>query len=392
MRIAYVAPYHGPKMVDRRPVVRNRSMSGNLKIELIASLLRARNHDVEIISQGEVIEHALTFYPAFTEPIPGGGITAHYASVLPVRRINGAWSEVKTLGVFKARHRLAPYDAVLIYNLKAPQLTCADYAIRRLNIPVVLEYEDDRLVNVQGKAMQGMGVQRDIHRARRLFQSVAGCIPVSPHLRSQLPPEIPALLLRGVVGSDLLDASRLERPRKKMALFSGTHIASNGVGELIDGWRLAALPDWELHITGSGALTDSLRERARDVPSIVFRGMVSRPELIGLMCSASICLNPHQVSLTPGNVFAFKIMEYLAAGAHVMTTPMGALEPELEAGMTYMTDNTPACIAASLRDVIGAERYRRTARNAAHHSYGPDAVSRSLDELFQRVQHAKRSA
>ena len=52
MRIAYVAPYQGPTLLTRRPIVRNRSMSNAVKIELIATLLRERSHDVEVISQG----------------------------------------------------------------------------------------------------------------------------------------------------------------------------------------------------------------------------------------------------------------------------------------------------------------------------------------------------
>ena len=70
MRIAYVAPYHGPTLLERRPIVRNRSMASATKIGLIAGLLRSSAHDVEIISQGAVIESAFTFYPSFVEPQP----------------------------------------------------------------------------------------------------------------------------------------------------------------------------------------------------------------------------------------------------------------------------------------------------------------------------------
>jgi hypothetical protein len=42
--------------------------------------------------------------------------------------------------LFKARHSAAPFDLVIIYNLKGPQVVCANYAIRRLGLPVVLEY------------------------------------------------------------------------------------------------------------------------------------------------------------------------------------------------------------------------------------------------------------
>lgn len=387
MRIAYVAPYHGPALLRRRPIVRNRSMASATKIELIAGLLRASGHEVEIISQGAVIELALTFYPSFAEPeLFHPEIPIYYGSVLPIRRLNGLWSNARTLHLFKARHRVAPYDLVIIYNLQGPQLACANHAVRHLGLPVILEYEDDRFVNVQGQAVNGLALRREMHVCRELFRQVAGCIAVSPHLLSQLSPGIPTLLLRGVVGADLVKAGvESSAGRKNLVLFSGTHIASNGVAQLIEGWREVGLPDWELHITGYGQLTDRLREMAADVRGIVFHGLVSRSELVDLMSSAKICVNPHQVSNTPGNVFAFKLVEYLAAGAHVVTTPMGALEKELEAGITYMPDNAPATIAATIRRVVGERAYTRTAGEAARFSYGPAAVSKSLDTLLEQV-------
>ena len=390
MRIAYVAPYQGPTLLKRRPIVRNRSMSNAVKIELIASLLRARSHDVEILSQGEVVESAWTFYPAFSEEERfHPQIPIHYGSVVPVRRLNGLWSTHRTLQLLKERHRADPYDVVMVFNLKGPQIACANYAIRHLGLPVVLEYEDDRFVNVRGEAVVGMALRRDLRASRRLLRAVSGCMAVSPHLLSQLPPGIPKLLLRGVVGPDLVEASINSAERKRnRVLFSGTHIGSNGVAELIEGWRSVSRPDWELHITGYGQETEALRQRARDAQGIVFHGLVSRPELVRLMCSAKICMNPHQVSRIPGNVFAFKIIEYLAAGGHVITTPMGAIERELEAGITYMPDNSPNRIAETLRHVVEHREYERTAMDAAQRFYGPIAVSQSLDALLQRVRGA----
>jgi glycosyltransferase involved in cell wall biosynthesis len=387
MRIAYVAPYHGPTVLRRRPIVRNRSMSGALKIELIAGLLRARCHDVEVISQGEVVDPALAFYPSLLEGEPfHPKVSVRYASALPIRRLNGAWSNRLTLQLFKARHSAAPFDLVIIYNLKGPQVVCANYAIRRLGLPVVLEYEDDRFVDVSGRAITGLVSQYQTRACAKLLDAVAGCMAVSPHLLSQLRNPIPKLLLRGVVGQDIIEPASIEK--QNIVLFSGTHIASNGVAELIEGWRRSGLANWELHITGYGGLTEKLRDMAAAVRGVIFHGLVSRPELIRLMRTARICMNPHQVSATPGNVFAFKIIEYLAAGAHVITTPMGDLEKELEAGITYMPENSPATIAETLQRVVQSAAYRRVAKEAAQNVYGPAAVSRSLDTLLQKVGKA----
>jgi hypothetical protein len=204
MRIAYIAPYQGPSLVKTRPCVRNYSLGGKTKIELIAELLRSASHDVDVLSQGEVVEQRFKFYPAMTERQPfHPEIPVHYSSALPVRFFNGWWSSFSTLNCFKARHKAFPYDLVLIYNLKPPQVACANYAIRRLGLPVILEYEDDQFVTDSGGHLNQFTSGLYLSAAKRLLASLSGCIGVSPYLLSQTPPAIPKLLLRGVVGNEI---------------------------------------------------------------------------------------------------------------------------------------------------------------------------------------------
>jgi glycosyltransferase involved in cell wall biosynthesis len=360
-----------------------------IKIELIARLLHASSHEVEIISHGEVIERQFKFYPGFWESeLFHSNIPIYYISSLPIKRLNGFWSGMRAVQFLKRRQRQRPYDLVIIFNMKRPQVSCAKYATK-LGIPVILEYEDDAFVSVFGETEGGLVSRYHRSAYQRVLNSVSGCMAVSPHLLSQLPSHVPSVLLRGVVGDDVSKSRvQLNATRKNWVVFAGTHIKSNGVKELITGWKIAGLSDWELHITGFGGLTEELRKMAQNHPSIMFHGLVSREELVRLMCSAKICINPHSVSQTPGNVFAFKIIEYLGAGAHVITTPMGVLEPELEAGITYIADNEPDTIAAALTQVIQGLRYERTATQAALQSYGSKTVSRSLDNFLNKVMTA----
>src|SRR5215470_637186 len=98
MRIAYITPYQGPTLVEQRPIVRNRSMSNRVKIELIASMLRNNSHDVEVLSQGEVVDNEWKFYPSMSEQQPfHSDVPVYYASALPIRRVNGFWSDLRTL-------------------------------------------------------------------------------------------------------------------------------------------------------------------------------------------------------------------------------------------------------------------------------------------------------
>lgn len=382
-----MAPYQGPTVAARRPIIRNNSLAAKVKIELIAESLKKSGHDVEVISQGEVIENRLKFYQGFREAAPfDPDIPVEYSSTLTARFINVVWSSITTLQRLRARHQACPFDAMLFYNFKLPQVVCANYAVRRLGIPVVLEYEDDAFVDRNGKSERGFRSRCHLYAARKTLKAISGCIGVSPHLLAQAPSSIPKLLLPGTVSSEILEIMKAgELGRRNWIVFAGTLHKTKGLEQLIEAWNSSSINDWELHIAGAGEMNEMLRETARGNSSIVFHGLLDRKENARLLCSARIGLNPHDVSATLGNVFAFKIIEYLAAGLHVISTPMGPLDSQLEAGITYVSDNQTETIAATLKHVIENRSYECTAAQAALQSCGPEAVSRSLGKFFDKV-------
>jgi hypothetical protein len=231
MRIAYIAPYQGPGLVKRRPIVLNRSLAGTMKIELIATLLQSISHEVHIISQGEVVEARYRLYPSFEEQEPfHPDIPVVYSSALPIRRLNGLWASIFTLQEFKRRHKACPYDVVIIYNMKTAQVSCANYAIRRLGLPVILEYEDDVFVGVEGKPEKRVGALGRANVYRQLLKEVSGCIAASPYLLSRLPSKVPGLIFHGVVADDIVSTNANGIINKRnWVLFSGTHIKSKGI-------------------------------------------------------------------------------------------------------------------------------------------------------------------
>jgi len=363
-------------------------------MELIAELLRQNRHEITVLSQGAVVEHQAKYYPGLCEPQPFERQTPiFYASALPVAHVNGGWSALQTLRLFRQHHRLSPFDVAIVYNLQFPQALCAAYALRRLEIPVILEYEDDALVDVKGTQQTGWNEGLYQRLARKILTSVSGSICVSPHLATQVPADKPRMLLRGVVSPEIPVASQdTAAPRKNWVVFSGTHFRTKGLEPLLAAWELVKAPDWELHIAGHGEKTVMLEEMARGNKSIVFHGLLNRQENAQLLRTAKIGMNPHDLSAVPGNVFAFKIVEYLAAGNHVITTPMGPLEQEFERGITYIPDNSAQTIAAALQRVIDERHYERIAMVAAHEAYGPAAVAGKLDTLLRQVSQPPTDA
>ena len=387
MRVAYIAPYQGSSLIKRRPIIGNLSLAGNVKIELISKFLQRNGKAIEILSQGEVIEHRLKIYPRFCEPkLFHPEIPVFYASWLPIRFIRGFWSNWQMLRLFKTRHTINPFDAVIIYNLKRPQVFCANYAIKKLGLPVVLEYEDDAFVDIGGKSENGIKSEWYLKSVKEVLNAAAGGIGASPYLLARMPEGIPKMLLRGVVDEDIVRAGN--RPlsyRKNWVIFSGTHYRSKGLEPLIIAWKGLNPPGWELHIAGQGELTTVLEKMAGNDNSIVFHGLLNRQEYTRFLSEAKIGMNPHDLSDKPGNVFAFKIIEYLGAGAHCITTPMGELEPEIEAGITYMPDNKAETIAETLIQVITERRWERSVAQYVWETYGSEAVSESLEVLLQKV-------
>jgi len=390
MRIAYIAPYQGPALKARRPISLNLSLAGTVRIETIARLLRESAHAVEIFSQGEVVELALKFYPGFTEPVRfHPDIPVTYSSALPVRYLNGIWQGSRLLSLFKARHRAAPFDLVIIYNLKVPQVMCAEYAMQRLGLPVVFEYEDDNFLGIDGQPSSGLRPGY-VRRAREVMSLVAGGMACSPHLLAQLPAGVPRLLVRGVVGEEIMRAGgKTEAAKNNWVLFSGTLSRTKGVAPLIKAWPQAQLAGWELHIAGDCEDMASLKQLAGGRSDIIFHGLVRAPGLAELTALSRICINPHDLSRQPGNVFATKIVEYLAAGAHVISTPMGAVEKEIAAGMTFMPDNTPETIARTLQQVVRDGDWRKTAQQAVLDIYRPEALRAGLDNLMRACVRGK---
>lgn len=392
MRIAYIAPYQGPGLVKRRPIIRNLSLAARIKINLIAESLQRASHSVEILSQGEVVDHQFRFYSGFREPeLFDQSIPISYSSAFPAKFLNGLWSSVTLLNLFKKSHRKSRFEVVIIYNLKPPQVMCASYAIRHLGLPVILEYEDSAFSSFSRRDRDRFTSKYYLSKAKRTLDSVSGCMAVSPHLLSQAPSSIPKLLLRGILSDAIVSAQQLQNgERQNRVVFSGTHSKTKGLEQLIKAWEMVGPSNWELHIAGHGAMTDRLHEMAVASCGIVFHGLLNPHENARLLSSAKIGISPEDVSLTPGNVFAFKAIECLAAGLHVITTPMGLLEPELEQGITYIPDNKPETIAATLKRVITGRYYEKTAAEAAFRIYGPGATSVALTDLVNRTVETAR--
>lgn len=388
MRIAYLANYQGADLIARRQIRRNLALAGSQKIYSIASLLAGSGHDVVVFSMGAVAERQGGRYSSFdSSPATGSPVRVRYAAALDVPIISQLIGMYELRRIFREEQAKQPFDIVILYNLSFAEALIARQVALNWNIPIVLEYEDDTDIMPDGRRTWKNIVWR---WTRRLLRSKAQAVfAPSPELLAQF--ETPhKCLLRGVLGDDIRIALREQkiRPANPLrVLFAGSVQFSKGVDLLCEAWQLAQLPNAELHIVGDGPMRLALQGQYA-ASGIRFHGFLSRDQLIQLLVSANVCVNPHRAGqVKSGNVFPFKMIEYLGAGCPVISTKMGYIEPELEMGICFAKSESPTDLAVALKAVCDnyAEWAMRgqMAQSAAWQAYAPEVVSSKLCALLE---------
>ncbi len=161
-----------------------------------------------------------------------------------------------------------------------------------------------------------------------------------------------------------------------------------GLPRLLDAFaRLrpqGSLPELELTLAGEGPLEPLLRRRARELGiagRVRFAGFLDRDGVRAELQAAAVFVNPADYETGP-----LTLLEAMACGAPVVTTPTGlALEMGLGAPLR-MAHAEPVALAAAIRDVLadpeGAAARARAARARVVASFGWERVVDALERVY----------
>lgn len=144
-----------------------------------------------------------------------------------------------------------------------------------------------------------------------------------PELATRRILPLPCILHPVLIGAA---AAAQQAPRRAVGYFGGMQ-AEKGVAALLE--ALEALlarpqvPAFEVILCGTGPLLARARSLAARHPQVQVHTGVDHPTLYRLMASCAVVVNPH--GRLPGagdrGIFPFKIIEGIAAGAVVLSTP-----------------------------------------------------------------------
>ncbi len=159
---------------------------------------------------------------------------------------------------------------------------------------------------------------------------------------------------------------------------------------LLDAWALLAnrFPEWQLVIVGDGPQRAHLEKRVAD------EGLAAGVRFAGNQDNVAAWLNALDLFTLPSfgdEGVPQGIMQAMACGLAVVSTPVGAIEEAVQRGRTglIVAPRNAKALAEALGTLMNEEKLRRTMGEAgrayAHAHFGIDGMLDSMEAVFRGV-------
>lgn len=212
------------------------------------------------------------------------------------------------------------------------------------------------------------------------FDAVAA---LAPGLVSNYAPRLPALIFPGFLSADwekqLAAAAPPSRTSSRpVVLYAGGLQAAYGVDKLID--AAALMPNADFHFYGKGDQVARL-ETTRQT-NVIYGGFIGADRLADAIVNADILINPRPVqSAFAEHSFPSKLLEYLASGKLVLTTRLPSIPTDLDSLFSYIEDESPEGIAASIRKALNRKSVEGPSARHISEQLGEVAIGNRLAVL-----------
>lgn len=139
----------------------------------------------------------------------------------------------------------------------------------------------------------------------------------------------------------------------RVCLYAGGVSRQYGLANLVEGFRMAKIPNAVLHIYGPGDYVKELEQIAAEDDRIFYGGMLLNTEIVDKELQATLLVNPrptHEEFVKYS--FPSKTMEYMASGTPVLTTVLPGMPQEYHPFVFLMEEETPEGAAKALTRVL----------------------------------------
>ena len=144
-----------------------------------------------------------------------------------------------------------------------------------------------------------------------------------------------------------------KKQQPRICLYAGGVSRQYGLANLVEGFRMADIPNAVLHIYGPGDYVKELEQIAAEDERIFYGGMLLNTQIVDKELEATLLVNPrptHEEFVKYS--FPSKTMEYMASGTPVLTTVLPGMPKEYHDYVFLMEEETPEGAAKALTRVL----------------------------------------
>lgn len=199
------------------------------------------------------------------------------------------------------------------------------------------------------------------------------------------PKERPYIVLEGHADQKMaaIENTLEGKAKQKIVLYAGSLMEIYGIGQLVEGFVAANIPNTELQIYGSGDYEQKLKALAEQHENVKYLGVAANDDIVKAEIAATLLVNPRP-SHEDYTKYSFpsKNMEYMASGTPVLTTRLPGMPEDHKPYVYFIEQEDAEGIKAALQQIFSQDEQTL-------HAFGAKAKDFILEEKNNRAQAAK---
>lgn len=275
-----------------------------------------------------------------------------------IKLIRNFFKPIKTYKVLKAwcRKNDGP-KTLFVYTLSHHLLKAVNKA--KLNYPdlkvcaIVADLPDMASLSSKKSALQKAFTRWSSTNAYNLISCVDSFVLLTKHMATYMNISQPFVVMEGIASeNNYTPAVSADENGERIIMYSGTLHRKFGVLHLLEAFRKIEKENYRLVICGIGDSEAEIRQASKEDSRIIFKGQLSRNEVLELQKQATVLVNP-RLNNDEFTKYSFpsKTMEYLASGTPVVAYRLDGIPDEYEPYIFYPADDSIQTLTELLQQV-----------------------------------------
>lgn len=192
----------------------------------------------------------------------------------------------------------------------------------------------------------------------RAAEKVQGCfdgyVYLTEPMKEVINPDAPYTVVEGIANvSEMKELTLADKAREKVIMYAGALNEKMGLRNLLEAFMRVSDPNARLWLFGSGDFEREIEEYAARDSRILFRGRVSRQEILRCETQATLLVNVRNSGETFTRYsFPSKVIEYMLSGTPMLMTKIPGIPEEYYEYTYSVEDNEMKTLSAALERIL----------------------------------------